>query len=100
MKQICIEHGTITAMMYDPESEKFKNALKNYQNMLVGNVNEKDMLRYIAQYISKLGDDVMIDGIGGFVAIDGKIQGGSDNWCGVDIVSNFDIKNISNISIV
>lgn len=67
---------------YDPESDRFKEALAGYIEAIDRTANEQRMMVQVAWHIRKFGSSAMIEGVG-YVSVNGIIKG--QPYSGIDL---------------
>lgn len=92
INQLEIELQYSFRIEYDPNSDLFKQTLKDYNEVIDKRATEKDMLNQIVWQVNKFGAERMIEGVG-FIAVDGLPQG--DPYSGINIKSGYDAVCIS-----
>lgn len=83
-KQVQVSY--ILELEYNPDSEQFQTALKDYNEAICSNTSEDQLIQFVAKHIMKYGIGPMMPGVG-YIKYNGRCTD-ERLWSGVSVIDD------------
>lgn len=88
MSKAIIEITGQIELTYDENAKEFKEALKDFREIIDSTGTIEDMLKHVAFNITRFGVDTLVEGVG-YVGYNGRIPK-DDTYSGIMVGKDFD----------